>query len=118
VSSAQPLLNGSHNPTAVFIAWGAKVKPGKQAEIHIFDVAPTLYALLGLPAAVDMPGKALEGMFELKPLEPAGSYVREKGGVAVGGNGLADQQLREQLEALGYMSEEDRQVIGASRRQE
>lgn len=120
VSSAQPLLNGSHNPTAVFLAWGASVKPSAKADIHIFDVAPTLYALLGLPAAADMPGKLRDDLFAVAPMPPEPSYILKKDAsmAAAGASGLADDQLREQLEALGYMSEEDRQVIGASRRQE
>lgn len=121
VSTAQPLINGSHNPTAVFLAAGRAVKPGRTA-LHVFDVAPTLYALLGLPAAADMPGKVLTEAFDVTAVAPVPSRRLERVAIEAGAadGGLADDQLRDQLEALGYIDEEGLPdaSIGGSRRQE
>lgn len=105
-SSAQPLINGSHNEVAVFLAWGDRVKPGRGA-VHIFDVAPTIYALLGLPAAADMPGKVATDLFDVAPQAPVPTRKLERAPVEVGAGdqGVADAQLREQLQALGYIDE-------------
>ncbi len=115
-STAQPLTNGSHNPTAVFLAWGARVKPGRAAApIHVFDVAPTLYRLLDLPNAADTPGSALESLFVLPDARaPVPTRKLERAMVGAAEGGLADEQLKEQLEALGYL--DDDVPVGASRR--
>ena len=121
VSSAQPLINGSHNDVAVFLAAGPKVKPGK-IKLHVFDVAPTLYALLGLPAAEDMPGKVLTEAFDVTPVAKVPTWTLERVSVQEGAadGGLADDQLRDQLEALGYIDEHGLPdaSIGGSRRQQ
>ena len=47
-----------HRLDGVFAAWGARVRPSKnRAKVSIFDVAPTVLALLGLPADRRMTGK-------------------------------------------------------------
>ncbi|MFN7142799.1 MAG: alkaline phosphatase family protein, partial [Myxococcota bacterium] len=81
VSTKEPLLVGSHGDTAVFLAAGRAVKPGRVA-VHIHDVAPTLYALLGLPAAADMPGKVLTDAFDVPVLPPVPTRRLDR--VAVG----------------------------------
>lgn len=122
VSSAQPFVNGSHNDVAVFYAWGARVKAPQRAQVHIFDVAPTVYALLGLPAAADMPGRARDDLFDVTPVAPVPTRRLERAniGEGVADGGLADEQLRSQLQALGYIDEEGNPDagIGASRRSE
>jgi hypothetical protein len=121
VSTAQPLINGSHNEIAVFLAAGRAVKPGR-VKLHVFDVAPTLYALLGLPAASDMPGHVLTEAFDVQPVAPVETWRLARAAVAEGtaDGGLADEQLRDQLEALGYIDEEGRPAtaVGGSRRQQ
>jgi predicted AlkP superfamily phosphohydrolase/phosphomutase len=121
VSTAQPLINGSHNDVAVFLAAGPKVKPGK-IKLHVFDVAPTLYALLGLPSADDMPGKVLTEAFDVTPVASVPTWKLERVSVEEGAadGGLADDQLRDQLEALGYIDEHGLPdaSIGGSRRQQ
>jgi hypothetical protein len=119
-SSAQPLLNGSHHDVACFLAWGARVKPGR-AEVHVFDVAPTVYALLGEPVAADMPGHVRDDLFDVAVPSTVPTYTLDRVEVDVGsGEGtVADEQLRDQLEALGYIDEQGLPTneVGASRRQ-
>lgn len=106
-STAQPLLNGSHRDRAVFLAVGAHVKPGRvEAPISVYDVTPTAYALLGLPAAADMPGRVLDEIFEVAPVTPLTTRKLDRALVAAPAGGLADEQLKEQLQALGYLDED------------
>ncbi len=120
VSSAQPLTNGSHRDVAVFLAAGRAVKTGT-VKIHIFDVAPSIYALLGLPAARDMPGHARTDLFDVTATPPVDTWRLERVAIEVGAaeGSAADEQLRDQLEALGYIDEQGRPdpAIGGSRRQ-
>jgi predicted AlkP superfamily phosphohydrolase/phosphomutase len=49
-----------HRVEGVFAAWGAGVTAGRgRAQAGLLDVAPTVLALLGLPADRRMPGKAV-----------------------------------------------------------
>jgi arylsulfatase A-like enzyme len=97
------------------------VKKGvKDPAVHVFDVAPTVYALLGEPAAKDMPGHVLTDVFDVTPVAPVDSYQLPRVAIDVGSadGGTADQQLRDQLEALGYIDEQGlpNTAIGASRK--
>ena len=116
-SSLEPLLVGSHRPVAVFVAWGARVKPGKYEAISVMDMAPTLYALSDLPAAADMPGRTLTQIFEVQPRSPVASYVLTGPRASSPDQGPAGEALRRQLEALGYLDDQGEAEIGASRRE-
>jgi hypothetical protein len=96
-------LFADHRDRAVLIGWGAGVRRGAKprAEVRMLDIAPTLYAMLGLAAAQDMPGRALDDLFELQVLPPVPSRVRHVAGAAPGAP--TDHPRREQLEALGYI---------------
>lgn len=118
-SSSKPLVVGGHRGVAVFAAVGPRVKVRAGGKAHIFDVAPTLYALLGLPAGRDMPGRVLHELFDVEEPERVDTRVLERGAIEVGEGGSAgDDALRSQLEALGYLDEEGRPnaAIGESRR--
>ncbi len=119
VSPTKPLVDGQHRGTAVFAAVGPRVRPGATAKMHVFDVAPTVYALLGLPAAADMPGQARADLFDLGELPaPGPTRTLERGVIDVGdGASAGDAALRAQLEALGYVDEDGRPnaSVGQSR---
>jgi hypothetical protein len=118
-SSSKPLVVGGHRGGAVFAAVGPRVKARSAGKAHVLDVAPTLYALLGLPAAADMPGRVLDELFDVAPLAPLDTRTLERGVVEVGdGESAGDDALRSQLEALGYLDAEGRPnaAIGESRR--
>ncbi len=118
VSASQPLIGGQHRGTAVFAAVGGRTKRGATASMHVYDVAPTLYALLGLPAGADMPGHARDDLFDLRSIPPVATRILERGAIEVGeGESAGDAALRDQLEALGYLDEEGRPnaAIGESR---
>lgn len=118
-SSTKPLVVGGHRGVAVFAAVGPRVKARARGEAHVFDVAPTLYALLGLPAADDMPGHVLHDLFDVEEPPRIASRVLQRGAIEVGeGESAGDDALRSQLEALGYLDESGRPnaAIGESRR--
>lgn len=118
VSASQPLIGGQHRGIAVFAAAGGRTRFGATAKMHVYDVAPTLYALLGLPGADDMPGHARADLFHLEYVPPVPTRTLERGTIEVGdGESAGDAALRDQLEALGYLDEEGRPntAIGESR---
>lgn len=102
-----PLLT-LHREPAAFMAWGKGVRAGATPREALVseDLAPTIYALLGLPAAADMPGRALDELVALEPLEPVQTRVRTVPPALPGGPLPQDHPLRAQLEALGYIDAE------------
>ena len=120
VSQSKPLVDGQHHDVAVFAAIGPAVKPQSGARMHVYDVAPTVYALLGLPAAVDMPGRVRDDLFDVAvaPPLPTRTLRRAQIEVGVGEGSAGDDALREQLEALGYIDEEGKPNahVGESRK--
>ena len=113
--SKHPLVGGGHSREAAVLFVGEGVEPGTELpEGTVLDVAPTLYAALGLPAAQDWPGAPL--MFEAS-VEPVESWVLEdRAQRAIEASTAANPQLMHQLEALGYVDGEGRPILGASRK--
>jgi len=60
----KPFIEGKpglwHDLGGVFIASGPGIHPGEIPTVTLYDIAPTILHLLGLPTAEDMPGKVLE----------------------------------------------------------
>ena len=113
-STREPLTVGSHRPVGVLLAWGKAVRPGSYGALELVDFAPTVYALLGLPAAADMPGKLWAQLFSVEERARIPSYKRQVAPVGAGAN---DAKLRQQLEALGYLTVPGEEEIGASRQE-
>ncbi len=95
-----------HKEPALLIGWGSRVRPDAKprAEVSMGDLAPTLYALLGMPAAEDMEGRVLDDLFEVEALPVGPSRVRKVAGAIPGAP--TDHPRQEQLEALGYIDKE------------
>lgn len=108
-------LSGTSGPTAplwhaddaVFIVAGDGVERGGRVERKpsVYDVAPTLAALLGVPADPAWPTTLLPGSppatavpVEWAPLVPPASYTQGGGGAAP-----VDPEFIAKLEALGYI---------------
>jgi arylsulfatase A-like enzyme len=71
------------------------------------DIAPTVLHLLGVPVARDMEGVALEKLFteswwESHPLRSVDSYGKREATQEVSPT-AADERIREELRALGYI---------------
>lgn len=109
-----------HRPDGVFAAWGKRVRAGRDAaHPSVFDVAPTVLALLGLPPDTRMTGRAVREAFrDLAPL-PANRVFD-----AVSVNRVASAPVsaaeasenEKKLVALGYLSPESSRTDAAAGR--
>lgn len=92
-----------HRLEGTIIAKGGKVRPGR-IEANVFDVAPTVLALLGLPASEEMPGRAIPeitgGAGPPRVADLDGDYAPPPLPDTAGGG---DGEL-ERLRALGYVA--------------
>jgi predicted AlkP superfamily phosphohydrolase/phosphomutase len=57
-------LSGDHHIDGIFIAQGGPIKKGEIVSASIFDVFPTILALMGLPVPVDAKGRVLTEIIE------------------------------------------------------
>jgi hypothetical protein len=116
----KPFIEGKpglwHDLIGIFAAAGPAVGRGEIPTVTLYDMAPTLLHLVGLPVADDMPGKVLERAltsefiaahpvlhvpsFEgLGGAEPAGEERRAAEPLASG----AEEEIINQLHSLGYI---------------
>ena len=100
-----------HSPDAVFVVAGKGVsKVGAVDQRYsVYDVAPSVMALLGLPAGAGWQGRPLPGIIkpdidpvDYRPLIPAASYRP-----AAEGEAPADEEHLAMLRALGYLGGEN-----------
>jgi predicted AlkP superfamily phosphohydrolase/phosphomutase len=93
---------GTPPPDGVFALLGPDVKPGIQIEASVYDVAPTILYLKGLPAGADMDGKPLlEALRAGRPVRTA-LYTRMRHRKAKEIPEL-DKEKLEELKSLGYI---------------
>lgn len=58
-------FGGNHRKdNGTFIAWGPDIKRGFEIRARIYDVAPTILHMFGLPLPTDMDGRVLREIFE------------------------------------------------------
>ena len=55
---------GSHRLNGTFIAWGPDIKESIEIEAKIYDVAPTILHMFGMPIPKDMDGRVLKEIFK------------------------------------------------------
>lgn len=96
----------NHAPPGVIVLAGAGVCPRDclpLADPSIYDVAPTLLERLGLPLSAELAGRSLREAFaaprETSRVAQYGEPLAPARSVASG----ADAELREKLDALGYV---------------
>lgn len=99
---------GEHDSAGIILAVGPGIAPGARgAEASLLDVAPTALALLGLPAAQDMPGAVVFGAGDIDgvPHERRVPRVETWSALAPGRADAPDEAEvnEEQLKALGYI---------------
>ena len=96
-----------HRLDGVLAAWGARARPGPRGQASLFDVAPTVLALLDIRADSHMPGKAARFAFRDLPDAAPGDLFR---GVDVRHVAAAPMTAGEaneyakKLLALGYLT--------------
>jgi len=101
-----------HREEGIFILSGPGARRGRLMEpATLFDITPTILALLGLPVAADMPGRVLEEAIDPGFLEgfPPG-HIPTYEGVGTrrqteegGGTDEVSAEMIAQLRALGYL---------------
>lgn len=102
-----------HRSPGVLIACGSHVLPSRTRHVmSIYDVAPTVLALLGLPASEEMPGRFPEWMFkDVQPMQAMrivsyGAFVTEHPLATTAE--LDPDQYRSKLLAIGHLNDPSR----------
>lgn len=97
-----------HRINGVFAAWGAQVRPSKaRTKATLFDVAPTVLALAGLPADRQMTGKVIAAGFEklaAPPKEDLFARVAVRRVAAQAATAEEATEYAKKLRALGYLT--------------
>ncbi|MBP7148788.1 MAG: alkaline phosphatase family protein [Acidobacteria bacterium] len=114
-----PFMRGQpvewHRPLGIFVASGGPVRRGVDAgTVTLFDIAPTLLALRGVPPAQDMQGAVRADLLrdefaprtELRRI-PSWDALLSSRKVAGAGEGLGEarEQMVEALRGLGYVED-------------
>jgi predicted AlkP superfamily phosphohydrolase/phosphomutase len=101
--------SGDHRMNGLIVASGPPFRSGEEIlRAHALDVAPTVLHVLGAPAGRDMEGVVLTGLFEPDwleehPIRYVESYgLREQESTEAIPT-EADEKIREELRALGYI---------------
>lgn len=100
--------SGDHRMDGMLIAAGSPFRERTKVDgARAVDLAPTVLHLLGAPVAADFEGVILEGLFtpEWKNAHPprvVESYGKREAGTSAAPT-AADERIREELEALGYI---------------
>ncbi len=106
-------LSDHRNP-GMFIAYGPHVIPTRLHPMSVYDVAPTVLALLGLPQSMDMPGHA--ATWALKDITPITSvrvvsYAEFVSAKPVGTSvNIAEGPYEAQLQAIGHLNDSTRNL--------
>jgi predicted AlkP superfamily pyrophosphatase or phosphodiesterase len=100
---------GSHGnaPPGIILFSGPGVQPGQLRRTSIYDIAPTLLALIGVPPSRDMPGRVITEAFTT---EARSTLSRDRvdrkfhpGAAPHPTAAPVDPELIEKLRALGYI---------------
>ncbi len=97
-----------HRLNGVFAAWGARVVPRlPRGQASVFDVEPTVAALLGLPIDRRASGKPIRAAFRDLPTPPREDLVSSVPVRRLAADALSEKEAGEyakKLVALGYLS--------------
>ena len=106
------LWNHNEAPASVFIMKGPAVVQGMELGRHsVYDVAPTVLYLMGLPVAEDMPGEVIEeallpdwrSSHKLATIPTYGRWSLTPGEFSSAGDERAKSEMMDRLRALGYI---------------
>ncbi len=99
-----------HRQTGVMIAAGPGIEPAEETQdASVFDITPTVLALLGEPVGRDMDGFVLTELLddsfeEANPVTYIDTHERERAAsVEVPATEEVDDAIREKLRSLGYI---------------
>jgi predicted AlkP superfamily phosphohydrolase/phosphomutase/Tfp pilus assembly protein PilF len=105
-------LSDHRNP-GVFIAYGNHVAPSRAGHsISLYDIVPTVLALLGLPQSTEMPGQHAAWVFrDITPVTSVRVVSYDEFFPAhplVGGASVDAQQYAQKLQAIGHLVDPSR----------
>jgi predicted AlkP superfamily phosphohydrolase/phosphomutase/Tfp pilus assembly protein PilF len=97
-----------HRAYGIFVIHGSGIAAGRIDTVTLYDIAPTVLHLLGLPAGADMRGSVLAAAREARPAAPAQIASWEETGsqTAPAGDAPAsvyDTEVIARLRSLGYI---------------
>jgi predicted AlkP superfamily phosphohydrolase/phosphomutase len=103
----------ANKPDGFFVVAGGPTVPSRErGDITVYDIAPTVLALLGIPVPSDMDGRVAMELFDpafwdAHPVRTVSSYERpgDAAPAATDETDVADDAVLEQLEALGYVGQ-------------
>jgi len=92
------------------LAGGPALAARPRGKLSVYDVAPTVLALLGIPVPEDMDGRVAVEFFEPSfwrkhPVRRVSSYERPVSYGEDSGPKVTDDKVLEQLRALGYVGQ-------------
>ncbi len=96
----------THRMDGVYIFSGPPVIPGTRADLEIYDIAPTVYALLGVPLPDTIDGRVARECFRQDGVFPGVFPRREyrpSAGQDVEWGAGPQEEVLEKLRALGYL---------------
>jgi tetratricopeptide (TPR) repeat protein len=106
-----------HRLEGIAYLYGYRVKRARLEQPGILDIAPTLLALAGVPAARDMPGRVLKEALDFEaPGPPVASYDTGAAGsdASRAADGRANPEIMERLKSLGYLGDGPPPPAGSS----
>jgi len=101
--------SGCHQMDGIFIACGPPIRKGAVVKADIYDVAPTILALMGLPVSGEMEGDVLTEIIdpaylEKHPVRQVRSFEDYLERIEIAVDQEADEEaIKRQLQALGYL---------------
>ncbi len=99
----------THRPVGLIAIHGSSIMQGRQPEVHVVDVAPTLMWLLGLPIPDDLDGRLLtpfvrsDALFTNPPRNPCGRGASTGSGNAGWAGAAEEAEVLDRLRDLGYL---------------
>lgn len=96
----------AHKREGIYIAYGPGIRKGGLGATHdIYDIAPTLLYMLGLPVAVDFDGEIMADLFEPGFLEKNRPIAISTYKTPLPEPKMASdkEELEEKLRAIGYI---------------
>ncbi|HYO75970.1 MAG TPA: alkaline phosphatase family protein, partial [Thermoanaerobaculia bacterium] len=102
-----------HRNPGIFIAYGNHVAPSRANHtISLYDIVPTVLAVLGLPPSTEMKGQHAQWVFNnIGPVTSVRvvSYDEFFASQPVGGSGTNPQRYTQALQAIGHVVDPTRQ---------
>ncbi len=102
-------ISGVHHKEGIFIACGPKIKKGAELKnATIFDITPTVLAIMGFPVAKDMDGRVLTEIIDEKhlienPVKYVETYEDSIKAKTKSEEKVDIEKIKSRLSTLGYL---------------